>query len=224
MLIDTAADFEIRDYLRPEMMPHFLCPGCGHGIALRALLWAIHDLGIDKDKLAVVSGIGCAGRLSAYIDANTFHVTHGRPLAYATGLALARPDLHVVVITGDGDCLAIGGNHLIHACRRNLKLTCLMLNNEVYGMTGGQVSPTTSETQADDDHAARQSGAAFRRLRAGDRGRRGVRRPRSDAPCPQAQGTDQGRARTSGLRLRRSSVRLHGDLRPQERSWAPRRR
>jgi 2-oxoglutarate ferredoxin oxidoreductase subunit beta len=129
-----------------EMMPHFLCPGCGHGIALRALLWAIHELGIDKDKLAVVSGIGCAGRLSAYIDANTFHVTHGRPLAYATGLALARPDLHVVVITGDGDCLAIGGNHLIHACRRNLKLTCLMLNNEVYGMTGGQVSPTTSET------------------------------------------------------------------------------
>ena len=147
MLIDTAAEFDIRDYLRKEMMPHFLCPGCGHGIALRALLWAIHDLGLDKDKLAVVSGIGCAGRLSAYIDANTFHVTHGRPLAYATGLALARPDLHVVVITGDGDCLAIGGNHLIHACRRNLKLTCLMLNNEVYGMTGGQVSPTTSETR-----------------------------------------------------------------------------
>ena len=147
MILDTAAEFDVRDYLRPEMMPHFLCPGCGHGIALRALLWAIHDLKIDKDRLAVVSGIGCAGRLSAYIDANTFHVTHGRPLAYATGLALARPDLNVVVITGDGDCLAIGGNHLIHACRRNLKLTCLMLNNEVYGMTGGQVSPTTSETR-----------------------------------------------------------------------------
>ena len=141
MIADSAPAFDVRDYLRLEMMPHFLCPGCGHGIALRALLWAIHELGVDKDKLAVVSGIGCAGRLSAYIDANTFHVTHGRPLAYATGLALARPDLHVVVITGDGDCLAIGGNHLIHACRRNLKLTCLMLNNEVYGMTGGQVSP-----------------------------------------------------------------------------------
>jgi 2-oxoglutarate ferredoxin oxidoreductase subunit beta len=145
MMLDSAAEFDVRDYLRAEMMPHFLCPGCGHGIALRALLWAVHELGIDKDKLAVVSGIGCAGRLSAYIDANTFHVTHGRPIAYATGLALARPDLHVVVITGDGDCLAIGGNHLIHACRRNLKLTCLMLNNEVYGMTGGQVSPTTTE-------------------------------------------------------------------------------
>ena len=146
MMLDTAADFDVREYLRLEMMPHFLCPGCGHGIALRALLWALDEIRIDKDRLAVVSGIGCAGRLSAYIDANTFHVTHGRPLAYATGLALARPDLHVVVISGDGDCLAIGGNHLIHACRRNLKLTCLMLNNEIYGMTGGQVSPTTSES------------------------------------------------------------------------------
>ena len=140
----TPDTFDINAYIRQEQMPHFLCPGCGHGIALRALLWAIHDLGIDKDKLAVVSGIGCSGRLSAYIDANTFHTTHGRPLAFATGLALARPDLHVVVITGDGDCLAIGGNHLIHACRRNLNMTCLMLNNEIYGMTGGQVSPTTS--------------------------------------------------------------------------------
>ena len=137
-------EFEINDYIRLEQMPHFLCPGCGHGIALRALLWAVHELGIDKDKLAVVSGIGCSGRLSAYIDANTFHTTHGRPLAFATGLALARPDLHVIVITGDGDSLAIGGNHLIHACRRNLNLTCMMLNNEIYGMTGGQVSPTTS--------------------------------------------------------------------------------
>jgi len=136
--------FDIRDYLRLERMPHFLCPGCGHGIALRACLWAVHELGIGLDQLAVVSGIGCSGRLSAYVDANTFHVTHGRPLAFATGLKLARPDLHVIVITGDGDCLAIGGNHLIHACRRNLDLTCLMLNNEVYGMTGGQASPTTS--------------------------------------------------------------------------------
>ncbi|MGD8384225.1 MAG: 2-oxoacid:ferredoxin oxidoreductase subunit beta [Lysobacterales bacterium] len=140
-----ADKFEIRDYLRLDMFPHFLCPGCGHGIALRALLWAIYELDIEKDQLAVVSGIGCSGRLSAYIDANTFHTTHGRPLAFAAGLKLARPDLHVIVITGDGDCLAIGGNHLIHACRRNLDLTCIMLNNEVYGMTGGQVSPTTSQ-------------------------------------------------------------------------------
>jgi len=139
--------FEINEYLRLDMMPHFLCPGCGHGIALRALLWAVHELGIAKDRLAIVSGIGCSGRIGGYVDANTFHVTHGRPLAFATGLALARPDLEVVVITGDGDALAIGGNHLIHACRRNLKMTCLLLNNEVYGMTGGQVSPTTSRNR-----------------------------------------------------------------------------
>ena len=137
--------FNIRDYLREHLFPHFLCPGCGHGIALRALLWAIHELDIDKNNLAIVSGIGCSGRTGAYIDANTYHVTHGRPLAFATGLALARPDLEVVVITGDGDCLAIGGNHLIHACRRNLNITCMMLNNEVYGMTGGQLSPTTGD-------------------------------------------------------------------------------
>jgi len=137
--------FEIKDYLRLQLMPHFMCPGCGHGIALRALLWAVHELGVDKNKLAVVCGIGCSGRVGAYIDANTYHTTHGRPLAFATGLKLARPDLTVVVVTGDGDCLAIGGNHLIHACRRNLDITCLMLNNEIYGMTGGQVSPTTSE-------------------------------------------------------------------------------
>lgn len=145
--VENADNFEINDYLRLEMMPHFLCPGCGHGIAMRALLWAVHERGIAKDKLAIVSGIGCSGRMGAYVDANTFHVTHGRPLAFATGLALARPDLEVVVITGDGDALAIGGNHLIHACRRNLKMTCMMLNNEVYGMTGGQVSPTTSENR-----------------------------------------------------------------------------
>ncbi len=138
-------EFDIRDYLRLDLFPHFMCPGCGHGIAMRALLWAIHEEGIDKDKLAIVTGIGCSGRVGAYIDANTYHTTHGRPLPFATGLKLARPDLHVIVVTGDGDCLAIGGNHLIHACRRNLDITCLMLNNETYGMTGGQVSPTTSD-------------------------------------------------------------------------------
>ncbi|KAA5602281.1 2-oxoacid:ferredoxin oxidoreductase subunit beta [Blastochloris sulfoviridis] len=145
--IARVSDFDVKDYLRLNLMPHFMCPGCGHGIALRSLLWAVHELGIDRNKLAVVCGIGCSGRTGAYIDANTFHTTHGRPLAFATGLKLARPDLTVVVITGDGDCLAIGGNHLIHACRRNLDITCLMLNNEIYGMTGGQVSPTTSATR-----------------------------------------------------------------------------
>ncbi|NVO14690.1 MAG: 2-oxoacid:ferredoxin oxidoreductase subunit beta [Rhodoplanes sp.] len=148
-MLDAAPSrsFDPKDYLRLQYMPHFMCPGCGHGIALHALLAAVHDCGIAKDDLAVVCGIGCSGRVGGYIDANTFHTTHGRPLAFATGLKLARPDLTVVVVTGDGDCLAIGGNHLIHAARRNLDLTCLMLNNEVYGMTGGQASPTTAATR-----------------------------------------------------------------------------
>ncbi|MBK5958840.1 2-oxoacid:ferredoxin oxidoreductase subunit beta [Rhodoplanes elegans] len=139
--------FDPKEWLRLAYMPHFMCPGCGHGIALRALLAAVHDCGIAKDDLAVVCGIGCSGRVGGYIDANTVHTTHGRPLAFATGLKLARPDLTVVVVTGDGDCLAIGGNHLIHAARRNLDITCLMLNNEVYGMTGGQASPTTAQSR-----------------------------------------------------------------------------
>ena len=135
--------FDVKDYLRLQMMPHFMCPGCGHGIALRCLLWAVHEPRSTRTARSRVRD-RMLGGVGAYVDANTFHTTHGRPLAFATGLKLARPDLTVVVVTGDGDCLAIGGNHLIHACRRNLDLTCLMLNNEVYGMTGGQVSPTTA--------------------------------------------------------------------------------
>ena len=174
-------------------MPHFMCPGCGHGIALRSLLWAVHELGIDRNKLAVVCGIGCSGRVGAYIDANTYHTTHGRPLAFATGLKLARPDLTVVVITGDGDCLAIGGNHLIHACRRNLDITCLMLNNEIYGMTGGQVSPTTTATRVTSTTPDRQYRADLRRLQAGGCRRRELRRPRGDAAGAGAEEPDPRR-------------------------------
>jgi 2-oxoglutarate/2-oxoacid ferredoxin oxidoreductase subunit beta len=137
------AELEYRQYLRLDMMPHILCPGCGHGTVLKAILRAIHGLGLDRERLVFVSGIGCSSRLVGYVDFCTLHTTHGRPLTFATGLKLARPDLHVVVITGDGDGLAIGGNHLIHAARRNIDLTCLLLNNATYGMTGGQGAPTT---------------------------------------------------------------------------------
>ncbi len=124
-------------------MPHVLCPGCAHGIVLRALLEAIDRLGLDRNRVALVAGIGCSSRLVGYADFCTLHTTHGRAPAFATGLKLARPELKVVVLTGDGDGLAIGGNHLIHAARRNIDLTCLLFNNAVYGMTGGQVAPTT---------------------------------------------------------------------------------
>ncbi|MBZ5540038.1 MAG: 2-oxoacid:ferredoxin oxidoreductase subunit beta [Acidobacteriia bacterium] len=137
--------FDIQKYLRLEMFPHMLCPGCGHGIVLGALLRAIDSLKLSQDEVVVVSGIGCSSRLSGYVDFDTLHTTHGRPLAFATGIKMARPELTVIVITGDGDGLSIGGNHLIHAARRNVGLTCLLLNNEIYGMTGGQAAPTTPQ-------------------------------------------------------------------------------
>jgi 2-oxoglutarate ferredoxin oxidoreductase subunit beta len=136
-------ELDYRSFLRLEMMPHMLCPGCGHGIVLKAILRALDRLGLNKDQVAFVSGIGCSSRLVGYVDACSLHTTHGRPITFATGLKLARPDLHVIVITGDGDGLAIGGNHLIHAARRNIDITCLLLNNAIYGMTGGQGAPTT---------------------------------------------------------------------------------
>jgi len=130
-------------YLRKDKFPHIWCEGCGDGIALKAILRAIDNLKLDKDKIAMVSGIGCSSRTPGYVDFNTLHTTHGRAIAFATGLKMARSDLHVIVVTGDGDATAIGGNHLIHAARRNIDLTVLVYNNHIYGMTGGQVSPTT---------------------------------------------------------------------------------
>lgn len=129
--------------LRMDRMPHIWCPGCGLGIATRCFADAINEAGLEPDKIAVVSGIGCSGRVAGYVRLDSFHTTHGRPIPFATGLKLARPDMHVVVFSGDGDLVAIGGNHLIHAARRNIDLTVICVNNLNYGMTGGQVGPTT---------------------------------------------------------------------------------
>lgn len=133
---------ESRLYLREEKMPHIWCPGCGNGILMHDVIRAIQSLGIEKDKLCIVSGIGCSSRAAGYLDFNTVHTTHGRAIPFATGIKLSRPELEVIVIAGDGDLAAIGGNHLIHACRRNIGLTVVVFNNEIYGMTGGQYSPT----------------------------------------------------------------------------------
>ncbi|MBU1611906.1 MAG: 2-oxoacid:ferredoxin oxidoreductase subunit beta [Proteobacteria bacterium] len=134
----------IHQYLRHnKKFPHVLCPGCGHGIALGSLVRSIHGLGLNKDDVCVVAGIGCSGRLAVYVDFNTVHTTHGRALTFATGIKMSNPKLNVIVIMGDGDALSIGGNHLIHAARRNIGLTALVLNNNIYGMTGGQSSPAT---------------------------------------------------------------------------------
>ncbi len=131
-------------YLRPGKEATTACPGCGDGIIAHGVLRAIDQLELDIDDFVFVCGIGCAGWIpSPYFAADTLHTTHGRPLAFATGVKLSAPDRHVVVISGDGDLTAIGGNHLIHAARRNLDLTVLCVNNRIYGMTGGQVAPTT---------------------------------------------------------------------------------
>lgn len=134
----------IYKYLRTEKkFPLMWCSGCGNGVVLGSMLRAIDAIGLDKDQVAVVSGIGCSGRASTYVDFNTLHTTHGRALTFATGLKLARPEMTVLVVMGDGDALAIGGNHFIHSARRNMDLTAIIYNNYIYGMTGGQFSPTT---------------------------------------------------------------------------------
>lgn len=134
----------IHKYLRHDKkFPHVWCPGCGNGIILGALIRAIDRLGLEKDEIVLASGIGCSGRMPVYVDFNTLHTTHGRALTFATGIKLANPSMTVITIMGDGDATAIGGNHFIHAARRNLNLTSIIINNQIYGMTGGQHSPTT---------------------------------------------------------------------------------
>ncbi|OHC76504.1 MAG: 2-oxoacid:ferredoxin oxidoreductase subunit beta [Rhodospirillales bacterium RIFCSPLOWO2_12_FULL_58_28] len=131
------------NFLRMERMPHIWCPGCGIGTVVTAFAEAVKKSGINMEKLAVVSGIGCTGRVAGYVNLDSFHSTHGRAIPFATGLKLANPELKVVVFSGDGDLMGIGGNHFIHAARRNMDLIVICVNNFTYGMTGGQVTPTT---------------------------------------------------------------------------------
>jgi 2-oxoglutarate ferredoxin oxidoreductase subunit beta len=130
-------------YLRVDRMPHIWCAGCGIGSAVGSFIRAIDRAGLNADKMALVSGIGCSGRAAGYVRLDSFHTTHGRAIPFATGLKLANPELNVVVFSGDGDLAAIGGNHLIHAARRNIDMTVICVNNFNYGMTGGQLGPTT---------------------------------------------------------------------------------
>lgn len=134
----------VHEYLRSsKRFPHIWCAGCGIGIFMQALIRVIDRKGYSKDDIVLISGIGCSGRLPVYVDFNTLHTTHGRALTFATGIKLANPRLKVITVMGDGDAVAIGGNHFIHAARRNVEIASFILNNNVYGMTGGQSSPTT---------------------------------------------------------------------------------
>ena len=139
----TVSDNAIDCYLRVDRIPHIWCAGCGIGPATGCFIRAIERAGLDPDKVALVSGIGCTGRVAGYVKLDSFHTTHGRALPFATGLRLGNPDLNVVVFSGDGDLVAIGGNHLIHSARRNIDMTVICINNFNYGMTGGQLGPTT---------------------------------------------------------------------------------
>lgn len=164
-----------QEFLRPQKkFPSVWCPGCGNGIILGCLLRAVQALGWDKQNVCVVSGIGCSGRMPVYGDFNTLHTTHGRALAFSTGIKCANPKLKVITIMGDGDAMAIGGNHFIHTCRRNVDLTAIVVNNRIYGMTGGQCSPTTPthhlattanygniDQPFDVSHLAESAGASF---------------------------------------------------------------
>ena len=131
------------DIIRADRMPHIWCPGCGIGIAMRCYAQAILESGIEVDRHIVVSGIGCSGRVAGYMNLDSYHTTHGRAIPFATGVKLAKTELMVSVFSGDGDLASIGGNHLIHAARRNVDLKVICINNFNFGMTGGQFGPTT---------------------------------------------------------------------------------
>lgn len=133
----------MKDYLRSERLPHIWCSTCGIGTVITAFITGLEKSKLEKEKVAVVSGIGCSGRAAGYIRLDSFHTTHGRAIPFATGLALGNPELKVAIISGDGDLTAIGGNHFIHAARRNMNLTIICINNFNYAMTGGQAGPTT---------------------------------------------------------------------------------
>jgi len=211
-------------YLRVEKFPLIWCPGCGHGIVLKAILRAVDRIGLEKDGVAMVSGIGCASRAPGYVDFNTLHTTHGRAITFATGVKMARPDLTVIVATGDGDATAIGGNHFIHAARRNIDMTVVLFNNWIYGMTGGQASPTTPfgchattapygnpESSFDISGLAVAAGASYvargtvtqptkldRFIEQGIR-KRGFALIEAFTPCPTAFGRQNGMARSTDL-------------------------
>jgi 2-oxoglutarate ferredoxin oxidoreductase subunit beta len=136
----------VEPFLRTERMPHIWCPGCGIGTTVNCFARALLESKLDLDRVAVVSGIGCSGRVAGYLRLDSFHTTHGRAIPFATGLKLANPSLEVVVYSGDGDLFAIGGNHLIHAARRNIDIKVICINNFIYAMTGGQTAPTTPFT------------------------------------------------------------------------------
>jgi 2-oxoglutarate/2-oxoacid ferredoxin oxidoreductase subunit beta len=143
--MDETREHRFMKYLRKERLPNIFCAGCGNGIIMNTFFNGMEMSEIDFDKIVMVSGIGCSSRIPGYVKCDSLHTTHGRPISFATGIKLANPQNQVVVFTGDGDAAAIGGNHLIHGARRNINITVICINNSIYGMTGGQISPTSPQ-------------------------------------------------------------------------------
>jgi len=143
--MDKTNENRFMKYLRKDRLPHIFCAGCGNGIVLNTFFNGMEMAGIDFENIVMVSGIGCSSRIPGYVKCDSLHTTHGRPISFATGIKLGNPQHDVVVFTGDGDAAAIGGNHLIHAARRNIDLNVICINNSIYGMTGGQISPTSPQ-------------------------------------------------------------------------------
>jgi hypothetical protein len=189
----------VNDYIRQRFFPHLWCSGCGHGIVLNGMIRAVEKLGMSRNEIVMVSGIGCSSRISGYMDFHTLHTIHGRALAFATGVKLSKPELNVIVPMGDGDALSIGGNHFIHAARRNIAITAIVMNNRIYGMTGGQYSPltgpgmmATTAPYSNIDQGVRCGGD-------GQGGRGDVRRPHHDLPRPADGGHHPGGHPSRGL-------------------------
>ena len=211
------------DWFRQDRLPHIYCAGCGNGTIINCTLAAVDQMGWKKEETVFVSGIGCSSRAPGYIVTDSLHTTHGRAIAFATGVKMANPNLHVVVFTGDGDLAAIGGNHFIHACRRNIDITVVCMNNQIYGMTGGQGSPTTPQGLSLHHHPLRVCRDAVRPLRPRDRGRGQLRLPLDILPCEGTREGGQGRSRDPGLLVHRGAGPVPDRVRAQEQVQAGRR-
>ena len=208
--------FDYDKWIRPGKLPHIWCPGCGHGIVMKGLIRAMETLKLEKKNTAIVSGIGCASRLPGYIDCCTLHTAHGRAAAFATGVKMAKPEMNVILVGGDGDGTAIGGNHFIHACRRNIDMTYIIMNNYIYGMTGGQFSPCYPDRPQGFHHPLRQPRSRFRYCQTGHRRRCHLCCPRNGLPRQPDRQTDRRSDPAQRLLRGRDSRRLPDHLWPPQ--------
>jgi hypothetical protein len=202
----------VEPFLRMDRIPHIWCAGCGIGTTVNCFTRALLNSKADLDKVAIVSGIGCTGRVAGYARLDSFHTTHGRAIPFATGLKLANPELQVVVYSGDGDLFAIGGNHFIHAARRNMDLKVICVNNMIYAMTGGQTAPTTPGHATTSTAPYGVCEPAFNLVSFGGSGRSLICRPLDDIPRDATGSFHGGGLQEEGLLLYRGSFALSDAL------------